>query len=78
MTTTVPFIQGWGVQWYVYVPGWLKVRLQVSPIFRLPESNDPSSAVTVCTRDPAFVHVTLLPTETVIVCGSKSQASASG
>lgn len=37
----------------------------------VPESNDPLSAVTVCSSEPSLVHVTLAPTVTVKSRGSK-------
>jgi hypothetical protein len=53
-TLTVPCIQGWNEQWYVYVPGVVKVNWKVPPWVVsgpvIPESNwtlSPVSEVTV-------------------------------
>ena len=75
---TTAFIHGCGVQWKVNVPGLLKSKLQLSPGFNNPESNDPSSAIALCGNEPLFFQVTLSPALTVIVTGSKVQESAPG
>ena len=68
-TTTVAVISGWNEQKYVYVPGAVKVREYVPPLRSIPESNDESSAVTVCGTESRFVQVTVPPTAIVIVAG---------
>ena len=47
-------------QWYPKSPGVSKVLSKLSPGDIGPESNDPSSAVTVCSVVSSFVHNTIL------------------
>lgn len=75
-TITVPCIQAWKEQWYVYVPGVVKVNWKVPPcVVRgpvLPESKIPAvSDVTVCGAVSSFVQNTVLflPMNTVTTSG---------
>src|SRR3954454_21873554 len=64
----------WMAQWYANVPAFAnvceKVAFDASDLL----SNEPSSAVTVWAVAPVLVHVTLLPTLTVTVPGSKPKS----
>ncbi len=57
------------------VPAASKVCSNVSPNARLPESNDPSSAVTVWATSWSFVQVMVVPTAIVTVSGLKAKSS---
>lgn len=59
----VPFMNGWMVQMYWYVPAVLKVKEYVPPGAMLPESNDagPDWLVAVWSTLSLFVHVTVVP-----------------
>ena len=46
----------WYLQKYEYTPGWSNAVVNVASGARLPESNDPSSAVTVCGLFPSLDH----------------------
>lgn len=49
VTTTVPCMFGWMLQWYANVPTVLKVNAKVAPVWKAPESKIPAvSLVTVC------------------------------
>src|SRR3954453_23756828 len=65
---------GWIAQWYAKVPALANVCENVAVDARDLLSNEPSSAVTVCAVAPVFVHVTLPPTLTVPVAGSKPKS----
>ena len=71
----VPVIEIWILQWYAKVPAWEKVWLKTAPGWRVPLSNAPPSAVTVCGALPVFVHVTFVPTGTVRVGGVKAKST---
>ena len=47
------------------MPGWLKVKLKVSPVVSVPESNSPLSAVTVWGALSRLVQTTVVPALTV-------------
>jgi hypothetical protein len=49
----------------------LNVSEYVAPEFKVPLSNDPLSAVTVCGIAPEFVHVTVVPTGIERAAGEK-------
>lgn len=57
----------------MYVPAFVKVKLNEFPGERLPESQAPWLAVTVCVTLSLFVQVTLVPTETFNVAGLKEK-----
>ena len=61
------------MQWQAKVPPWAKVNVKLCPGLRLPESNDPSSAVTVCGEVSLLVQVTVVPAATLKVGGSKAK-----
>jgi hypothetical protein len=64
------------VQKYEYVPGWVKVYVNVVPCCIVPESNaagDGVLEVTVCGTASSLVHVTLVPDFTVIAMGLNSR-----
>src|SRR3990172_1538889 len=63
VTMTLALIQGWGRQKYSNSPGWVKVYEKVSPWSKKPESNDPSTAVTVWSMLSLLAHVTVVPTD---------------
>ena len=47
LAVIVASMLAWYLQWYLMVPALEKVKLKLLPGSRLPESNEPSSAVTV-------------------------------
>ena len=57
------------------MPGVSKVTLKESPDARSPESNSPSSAVTVWETAPSFDQVTVEPTTTVIVAEQNAKST---
>src|SRR6267378_8588893 len=61
LTTTIAFMNGWGVQWKAYSPGCANVWLHDWPGSIGPESHDPSSAVTVWTSWSSLVQRTVVP-----------------
>jgi hypothetical protein len=63
----------WILQWYAKVPFWLKVCWKVAFLARVPLSNRLSLLVTVWEVESLFVHVTVVPTETVNVDGTKAK-----
>src|SRR5215207_4781872 len=65
----------WNSQLYENLPAEWKVWLNCCPGRRVPESNDPSSAVTVCGRSPVLVQVTVMPCETCSDTGSKAKST---
>src|SRR5919199_6242848 len=73
-TVTLPTIEGCISQWYVSVPDPKKVTMKVSPGFNTPESNDPSSAVTVCGSWPWLTHTIDVPGSTAASAGSKKKS----
>src|SRR5215213_6932410 len=70
-TVTLPIISGCISQWYVSVPCPEKATVKESPGFNVSESNDPSSAVTVCGTAPSLVHVIVSPGSMAISAGAK-------
>jgi hypothetical protein len=60
----------WNVQWYGNVPLVWNVKLKVPPAAIVPESKAPASLVEVCAVESVFVHVTAVPTATVIGFGA--------
>jgi hypothetical protein len=56
---------GWIVQLYRNVPVLVNVTEKLAWPFIVPESNEPSTAVTVCGISVVFVQVTVSPTLTV-------------
>ena len=56
LTVTLPVIEECISQWYIKVPDPEKVTMKKSPGFNVFESNDPSSAVTVCGAAPSLTH----------------------
>src|SRR5947209_9483423 len=70
VTTILPTIPGWKVQWYLYVPAFLKVTVTV-----LPWSSGLSNfqllvvLVMVCGAAVRFVHFTFVPTLIVFMAG---------
>jgi hypothetical protein len=77
VTSTTPVISGWNAHRYANVPGSAKVWLYVPPAEIRSESNEPSSAVTVCGACPTFVHVTVVPAGTWRSAGPKAKSRAS-
>jgi len=72
----VPFIAGWIEQWYVYVPGRVKVKEKEAPAGSVSEENaagDPSSETMVCVVPSLFTHVTPVPVLTVRAGGSNAK-----
>src|SRR6478672_7175481 len=69
VTTTVPFMNGCGVQWNEYVPALEKVWEPLAPFARTPVSKEPSSAVAEWPLGPLLLQVTVSPAVTVIVLG---------
>ena len=68
VTVIVPVIDGWMLQKKLNVPASVKVMSNVSPLFILPESHNPSIAVVVCAIPASLlVNVTVSPTDTVVV-----------
>src|SRR4029079_11355980 len=74
-TTTVPVISGWNWQANANEPGATKVREKLAPAAMVPESNEPSPAVTVCGAVPAFCHATVVPTGTRTSPGSNAKST---
>src|SRR5437588_8798200 len=72
-TTTVPFMKGWIMQWYVKVPGLSNFCWKVAPTATFLESHTPVSSVTVCVTLSLFVHVTDWPGAMVMDCGAKAK-----
>ena len=59
---TLPVIDEWMLQWYVYVPGLLKVNEKVPPAWEPESKPPPFVAVTVWCVQPALnAQVTLVP-----------------
>lgn len=73
VTTMVPFMNVWILQWYAYVPACVKVLVNVFPEVNMPESQElgdpPISDVAVWAVAPWLDHVNDVPTGTVIVPG---------
>jgi len=68
---TVAIMNGCGVQWYAKTPGASNVYEKIPPGMSVPESNTPSSDVTVCgVSISLFVQHTVVPTGTVSVSGA--------
>src|SRR6266496_3779637 len=66
-----PFSRGWYLQWYLYVPFFLKVNLYFSPWLRLSEeSNEPSSDSIVWSLSSSLIQVTVSPALMWISLGS--------
>jgi hypothetical protein len=70
-TVTTAVIDGWIRQWYANVPAVANVRANVAPFPSDSLVKEPSSAVTVWLALSLFVQVTVVPTGTVIVAGTK-------
>ena len=66
-TTTVPFMNGCGVQMYANVPASSKVCERLCPFGKMPVSKLPSLAVAECGVGPLLVQVTVSPWLIVIV-----------
>jgi hypothetical protein len=73
-TVTLPLIEGCIAQWYVIVPRPLNMTVYESPGINTPESNCPSSEVTVCGTLPSLTHVTVVPASTVTLAGEKKKS----
>ena len=78
-TTTMPLMPmppgaPWSLQLNAYTPGFVKVRLKSWPFWRIPESKEPSSAVTVCGFRPSFLNSTVVPGSTRRTWGSKKSS----
>ena len=73
-TVTLAVIWGCISQWYATVPVSSNVNVKESPGCNVPESNDPSSAVTVCAVLPSLVHRTVVPGWMVTWAGSKRKS----
>ena len=73
-TITVPFIPmlAWYLQLYGYVPAVLNVVDAEAPAAMLPVSQTPVSLVDECALASLFFHVTVVPTETVMVTGENT------
>jgi hypothetical protein len=72
----VPFIEGWIEQWYMYVPGWVKVKEKDAPGESGSEENaagEPASETMVCVAPSLFTHMTPVPVFTVRVGGSNAK-----
>ena len=69
-TVTVPIMFGWRLQWYLNVPGELKVVVNVPPGGMEPEFQAPVSELDVCVVESVFVQVTDEPTATVTGFGA--------
>lgn len=70
-TTTVPFIDGWNVQWYAYVPAVVKVMVFPPSGGIAPVSNAPVSDVAVWSSGSLFSQLTVSPALIVTVGGTK-------
>src|ERR1700722_10951782 len=70
-TSTSPTMPRWIAQWYMYIPGAANDQVNCFPTSRSPESNVPSSAVTVCVRPPLFDHVIVSPGSASMAPGKK-------
>src|SRR3982751_7016944 len=70
-TVTLPTISGCISQWYVNVPDPSKLTGTDSPGFNGPESNCPSSAVTVCGSAPSLTNTIESPGPVAASAGSK-------
>jgi hypothetical protein len=66
----VPVIDGCTEQWYVYVPGFAKVKEYDWPVARSELAGPPLSPVTVCATLSLLVQVTVVPTATVTLLGA--------
>jgi hypothetical protein len=74
VTVTLPVMSGWMVQWYEYVPAVVNTCENEAPVDRRTLPNEPLSAVTVCWMAGCrFVHVTRVPTRTVMLDGVKAK-----
>ena len=67
----------WILQWYWKVPFWLKVCWKVAPLARMPLLNRLSLLVTVWETESLLVQVTVVPTDTVSVDGTKAKPEIS-
>lgn len=74
MTVTVPRIELWILQWYANVPALANVNVYESPDPKVPLSKSAWSEVTVWVT-PVFVHVTVVPTLTLIAVGLKPKST---
>ena len=75
-TVIVPSIEGWIEQWYVYIPGRVKVKEKEAPDESGSEVNaagEPASETIVCGAPSLFIHVTSVPVFTVRAGGSNAK-----
>jgi hypothetical protein len=72
-TRTTPRMRGFSWQWYRKIPGSGNRLRKRCCGFNAPESNDESSAVTVCCSFPELVHSTWSPGATLISSGEKKR-----
>jgi hypothetical protein len=72
-----PVMEGWKLQWYSKVPFWLKVCWKVAFVARVPLLNRLSLLVTVWEAESLLVQVTVAPTDTVNVGGTKAKPDIS-
>jgi hypothetical protein len=70
-------MEGWILQWYSKVPFWLKVCWKVAPLDRVPLLNRLSLLITVWGAESLLVQVTVVPTGTVNVDGTKAKPEIS-
>jgi len=70
-------MSGWNAQKYANVPADSNVRDHEPPAAIISESNEPSSAVTVCGASPLFRHVTVEPTGIDSSAGEKAKSAIS-
>jgi hypothetical protein len=72
-----PVMEGWKLQWYSKVTFCSKVWLKVASLARVPLSNRLSLLVTVWEAESLLVQVTVAPTDTVNVGGTKAKPDIS-
>jgi hypothetical protein len=71
-----PVMDGWIEQWYVYVPGWVKVNEKDAPVASGSEEKDtgePVSDAMAWVGLSLFIQVTVVPVFTVRVEGSNAK-----
>src|SRR5512143_1986831 len=74
LTTTTPFMNGCGVQWYVYVPGRSNLCTNAFPGLISSEPCSPPSNVIVCPSGSALFQRTAWPAVTTIVSSGNFMA----